>query len=439
MSISVENLLHLPSLHSVVPLSGEAGMNRVVSAITVLETLEMQNGSDSTETDNQFYGGEFVLTSLFAEKKDVDWQCKCVRRLSSGGAAGLLLLGFQENEQVAPCVKQTAESLSLPLLMPIGKSSLRYSEIIRDVMEAILRDQGTGESIVVEVLEQISRLPKSQQTMNMVLKVLSDRIRATLILTDENFDVQYEAPWPHTHSGFYEYLRQMQLPQPFSEPVKFPFLTNGLLYRAKLHNLGTHEGELFIIRDGIPMQKKQIEHTADSVQLAAQIWGNQQDRAAISELLQSIMQDEPLKTRRLAELFHIDIASLRALWILSPARAGEIVCPSVLDQVRQIATYCSRQAFADIFRNHCILLSANPNSISQFESLKEDILWQLPDGYTLSVFTNLVRTADIRNSFLANAESYQHLSWGQYKAFKIADYKRPEILVDCQVGINTEL
>ena len=36
-------------------------------------------------------------------------------------------------------------------------------------------------------------------------------------------------------------------------------------------------------------------------------------------------------------------------------------------------------------------------------------------------------------------QDYQHLSWGQYKAFKIADYKRPEILVDCQVGINTDL
>lgn len=35
-------------------------------------------------------------------------------------------------------------------------------------------------------------------------------------------------------------------------------------------------------------------------------------------------QDEPLKMRRLAEIFHVDVASLHELWMLCGADAGEV-------------------------------------------------------------------------------------------------------------------
>lgn len=35
------------------------------------------------------------------------------------------------------------------------------------------------------------------------------------------------------------------------------------------------------------------------------------------------------------------------------------------------------------------------------------------------------------------SQDYQHLSWGKFKPYSPRDYREPEILVDCQQGINT--
>lgn len=36
------------------------------------------------------------------------------------------------------------------------------------------------------------------------------------------------------------------------------------------------------------------------------------------------------------------------------------------------------------------------------------------------------------------SQDYQHLSWGKFKPYKLADYTKPEVLVDCQRGINAD-
>ena len=37
------------------------------------------------------------------------------------------------------------------------------------------------------------------------------------------------------------------------------------------------------------------------------------------------------------------------------------------------------------------------------------------------------------------SQDYQHLSWGDFKPYRPADYSEPTVLVDCQRGINTAL
>ena len=53
------------------------------------------------------------------------------------------------------------------------------------------------------------------------------------------------------------------------------------------------------------------------VQLTVSIWSNKHDRIVIGELVRAILQDEPMKMRRLADIFHIDIASINSMWIIS--------------------------------------------------------------------------------------------------------------------------
>lgn len=60
------------------------------------------------------------------------------------------------------------------------------------------------------------------------------------------------------------------------------------------------------------------------MRICINIWGKQHGAVAIHELLRAILQDEPLKMRRLADIFHVDVAAMHELWMLCGADADEV-------------------------------------------------------------------------------------------------------------------
>lgn len=53
-------------------------------------------------------------------------------------------------------------------------------------------------AFVNELLEQVSRLPRHQRTVDTMLKMLSERMMASFLLTDGSLRVLNEATWPHS-------------------------------------------------------------------------------------------------------------------------------------------------------------------------------------------------------------------------------------------------
>ena len=435
-SVTVADLLRLPSLRHTEVVAGSHGLNKIVSSISVLEPPETAIPADVLFSKDEFYGGEIFITAFTGGQNNMDLHCRRLRWLAEGGAVGLIVfcIGGALQEAGRPVIA-LADKLDFTLIsMPRNYATLRYSEIIRDVMEAIFKDQASAESIVVELLERVSRLPQ-QQTVDAVLKMLSDRLRATLILTDTSFNVLNEAAWPRTLSGIYKQLREIRLPPPLGAPASFPAVPGGLLYRAQVQSTGIQNMELFVIREENPLESKMLQYAAETVQLAAQIWGQQHDRAAISELLRAIMQDEPLKMRRLADLFHIDIASVHMMWIISPGKPSDMANGAVLDQIRQIAAQCRRTAFADIYKGSIVLLMDGAETLSDMEDLRAELFAHLPEGFTLTMFNNLNNVANIREAFLANAECYRDAR----KMFPLRPYFYGEDIVfarECRYIIN---
>lgn len=75
--------------------------------------------------------------------------------------------------------------------------------------------------------------------------------------------------------------------------------------------------ELFLIKEGIPLSQTLIEQAADIVRLSFNIWSKSHGVVVISELIRAILQDDPIKMRRLADIFHIDISTIHVMWIVS--------------------------------------------------------------------------------------------------------------------------
>lgn len=74
--------------------------------------------------------------------------------------------------------------------------------------------------------------------------------------------------------------------------------------------------ELFIFREGEPLSRSAVEQAGDAVRLAANIWSTQHETVAVRELVRAILQDEPMKMRRLANIFHIEVAAIHSMVIL---------------------------------------------------------------------------------------------------------------------------
>jgi DNA-binding PucR family transcriptional regulator len=404
MSVTVEDLLSLPSLRNAEVAAGRGGLSRIVSSISVLESIDPGALNDALFKNDAFNGGEVVITSFINGRDDVELQCSNIRRLAEGGEVGLILFYVGTiMREIDRRLIELADGLGFPLIcMPRNRMDLRYSEVISDVMEAILKDQSSGTSMVTEILERITYLPQHQRTVDTVIKMLSDRVKATVILTDASLNILNEAAWPRTLGGMHRHLRQAQLPKPMGVPKPFPHLPGGLMSRAQIKSERSQGMELFIIRDGEPLSPALLQQSGEIGRLAVSLWSRQHDSAGVSELVKAIMQDEPLKMRRLADLFQIDIASVKNMWIVT-AHGGAAMTGSYAETVQDSAKEFCRTAFADLYEDRLVLFMDGPYSLSDAEALREAIWADAPAGIRLTVCRNLKDTAGVREAFYANA------------------------------------
>lgn len=258
--------------------------------------------------------------------------------------------------------------------------------------------------MVVELLERVSRLPQHQRTVDTVVKMLSDRIRATVILTDGEGNVLNEAAWPRTLSGLHAYLKEVPLPKTPGKPVAFRYLPGGLLYRAQIHSESGQGMDLFIAREGAPLPGGMLQQAVEIVQLAVRLWSQQHDRVVISELVKAIMRDEPMKMRRLADLFQIDVAPIHAMWIATPDTGSRGFSSDSADMARKLAKQYCRTSFADIYEDCLVIFMDGPRSLQDADALREALLAQLSSGVTLTMFRNLKDTTAVREAFLSNRD-----------------------------------
>lgn len=386
-------------------VGGRGGLQKIIWSISVLESVDPELLDSSLFHNDQFFGSEIVITSFINIKDDIELQCRNIRRLAEAGEVGLILfyVGIFMQD-IDRRLIELADALDFTLIcMPKNRKDLRYSEVISEVMSAIIMDQSSGGSVVVELLERVSRLPRHQQTVDTVVRLLSDRIRASVIVTDSAGNILNEAAWPRALAGLHTNLKSYPRPKSLNSPVSVPSPSGGLLYRARISTESGQGLELFIIRENEKLPELILQQSVEIVRLAVRLWSQQHDRAVVSELVKAILQDEPLKMKRLAELFHIDVASVSVMWVAAAGDAGGFP-ENMPDMARELSTQYCRTAFADIYGSFLVLFMDGPETTQDSDALRDDLLGHLPEGVTLTRFTNLKNTAKVREAFLKNRD-----------------------------------
>lgn len=412
MSVTVEQLLNLPSLSRAKVVGGRGGLSKVVSSISVLESTDPGALVDEIFPQGEFFGSEIVITGFLNSLDNVPLQLANIRRLAQGGEVGLILFYVGVYlPRIDPRLIALADELDFVLIvMPEGEATLRYSEVINDVMACIYRDRAQSSSIVLDILASISALPKHLQTVNTALKLLSDRISASVLLCDSSFRLLNLVAWPRgiegeVSSGF----RQLQSYPPPGGSAACSFVPDARIYRMDLGIDGGQQMELLLIKAGLPFDAATLGQVTDATRICINIWGRRHGEIAIHELIRAILQDEPLKMRRLAEIFRVDVASLHEMWIAHSNRPdGRERFQALLPAVRECFAGFSGSLIMDVYGGRLLIFLGTPQTQQEAERLSASVLEalsaQLPDT-VLCRCSGLQNTGDVRSAYLAFQEN----------------------------------
>ena len=85
MSVTVSDLLKLPSLRQAKVLGRAGGLQKVVSSISVLESIDPGVLVNEVFPHDKYSGSEIVITGFLNCIDDVDLQCSNLTRLIDGG------------------------------------------------------------------------------------------------------------------------------------------------------------------------------------------------------------------------------------------------------------------------------------------------------------------------------------------------------------------
>lgn len=411
MSVTVGDLLRLPALRRAVVLGGRKGLTKIVSSISVLESTDPDILVDGLFPQGEFFGSEIVITGFMNILEDVECQCANIRRMAEGGEAGLILfyvgvyLPYVDQRLI-----ELADELDFVLIcMPKGEKNLRYGEVISDVMNCIYRDQAGDESIVSEILERVSVLPSQLRSVNTVLQMLSDRMKVSIILCDTSMRILNLVAWPRSlESVLKKGMKECKELPADGGFIRCPFLAEGELGHFTLHSGHGESMELFLVKEGWKMGGYETEQILDVVRLGVNIWGEQHGEVAIHELVHAILQDEPMKMRRLADIFRIDVEAIHEMWIVSGAQESSArYLKQELDSLKIYAENCADTVIADIYEGKMLLFLSDPYSQKEAEEQISGILKQICKNdhtMTLTRCSGLGNTSDVRAVYLCHQE-----------------------------------
>ena len=190
--------------------------------------------------------------------------------------------------------------------------------------------------------------------------------------------------------------------------VPCPFLADAEMSCISIRSDLAQPLRLALIKVGAPLEASLVEQAADIVRICINIWGKQHGAVAIHELLRAILQDEPLKMRRLAEIFHVDVASVHELWMLCGVDAGEV--EQRIEQDLALARQCADTVVGAIYEGQPVMCLSTPHSLRETESAIQEILScaleTSPDAVVVRC-SGLSNTTSCRRAYLLTLDNLE--------------------------------
>jgi len=406
MSVTIADILRLPCLREASVLGGAAGLQKTVATVSVMEYTMTDDFQEYLLNNIDFLGSELVITAFASIKDNVASQCLNLRRMAEVGEVGLVL--FYVGILVPAVSKELtdlADELEFPLICMPERRTARYSEVISEVMEAIILDRINDIHFQNEILERISRLPVYQRSINTVLRMLSDRVRTSLLLTDSAGHLLNQVYWPRS----LEVDEKVFLSQ-YDESGWYSSMSQDfMIHHLVIHAAAGSPLELYILKQGEALSDEDVRQIVDVLQLSINLWNRGHGDHVLPELVQAILQDEPFKMHRIAEVFQVDVASIHNMLVVAPVQNKDAPillgkdAREILTLVKSELSHICKTIITDIYEQSVVVFMDDPMNgqllIDYARSLGQAMEEKGVRALT-SVYTDLIDTAQVRRAYL---------------------------------------
>ena len=388
MSLTIEGILKLPHFQNAQVLSSKRNLGRMVTSVSVLEYSIPNEILDDFLFQNVNAGSEVILTAFSSVSNDVEKQCKIIKEMGIYGEVaifvyyvGIILPKIDEK------IIKAAEDIGIVLVcMEKNNLCLRYSDGISDIMEQVIANRKFN-NFEGEMLTQISLLPVNQRTIQSVLSLLRDTIKSTLVIRS------FADSKP---------LNFAISPESFENTIINDINNNTILKTWWVKDFQLYETEgpsmiLSIIKiDGLPLEDEICLAVLNVIQLFLNIWNPGHGQMIVTEMVRAILKDEPVKMKRLGELFNIDVASINEMWIISQENINTREKEKIFIEKCLKESY--RQVICDDFEGKIVAFT-NGECLSSREEVSRQIKKEYPNDI-ICCFSTLKDTNMVRKVYL---------------------------------------
>lgn len=159
--------------------------------------------------------------------------------------------------------------------------------------------------------------------------------------------------------------------------------------------------KLLVFSEGKQLEPMLWKQAVEGIRLAMNLWGRDHDKIGLLELVRSIIQDEPIKMRRLAGIYKIDVESISDIWILQCKNKGRL--SSLLENVRELSGRYANVSICELYEEDILIFPVGQVPLHQSDDWGNALL-QLCENKGLSAMltrcAGLSNTEEVKNAYL---------------------------------------
>ncbi|MCI9639231.1 PucR family transcriptional regulator [Emergencia sp. 1XD21-10] len=415
MSLTVSDCLKLPSLRSAKVIAGHKGLSNIVNNVSVLEIYDAELFSLEAPVNDS----DMTLTSFRAIADNYELQCKHIEQMHSLGDAAVVIyyVGIYLKE-IHPSLIETADRLGFPLIiMPEGRIDCFYREVLYDVYKAIFHAKNKEKDLINNVVALFSRLPEDRKNLTNLLRLISDSLKCTVLLSDTVMNNVCLSKYPASNDITASDIHQLYEKTGCSDSHGAESLWQGRvlrIFRLPFTVFEYRNFSIYAIDEFGSLTMDDMYDVVELLEIFSKLWNLDADNILENSLISSILDGDSEKMRQISTKLSIDIRTINTSVFLRPSLIGLEpqgklrLQREMVQQIKSCSEDWGKTVIVDTYESlivSFIMYSSTDNTDREYLQEMTERLDTLCTNYTISFFPCDNKAEETRKTYLLYSET----------------------------------